>query len=195
MRSTRPIVAVLALIAVIPAACAETAPDALPKNPKGQLVELARQNMMSAVDEAIKRVGYCLDLGKTTLVKPDAIAKIKLTFVESKIALLHLHHKAEDTCMAAAINDATVQITMFKTIEFETYGKNHPAPFTNSKDQFTPAELCCGNAELRLNSQLNYLGLSAEMRSALEAIPELKTPFNYFELAAHFNPPPSSAKP
>ncbi len=176
------------LAVVAPAACAETVPDAVPKNPKAQLVELARKNMIAAMDAANKQGHYCLDLESATIVKPTVIEKFKLTVGEIKIALNYLRTKAEDTCMSTTLNEATVQILMFKTIEFETYGHNDPAPFTNSKDQFTAPEFCCGSAQLRLKAQLNYLSLSADKRSALEAIPELQKPFNAFELLAHFNP-------
>ena len=59
-------IAALALIAAAPNANTETASDAPPRSPMGQLVELARQNMMSAVEAANKRVGSCADLGKAT---------------------------------------------------------------------------------------------------------------------------------
>lgn len=185
----------LTLIVVVSAACAETVPNVLPKNPKAQLVELARKNMISAMDAANKQGHHCLDLGTATIVKPKAIEKLNLAAEEIKIALNYLRTKAEDTCMSVAVNEATVQILMFKTIEFEAYGHNDPAPFTNSKDQFTAPEFCCGSAELRLNAQLNYLSLSADKRAALEAIPELQKPFNAFDLLAHFNPQPGNKKP
>jgi len=33
-------------------------------------VELAKNNMMNAIDAANKRIGYCLDLGKVTIINP-----------------------------------------------------------------------------------------------------------------------------
>lgn len=195
MRLIQTTITVLALIAAIPLATAETAPDAPPRNPLGQLVELARQNMMHAVDAANKRVGYCVDLEKATLAKPDAIKKLRLTSAEFKIALLYLHLKAKDTCMSAAINAAAVKILMFKAIELKAYGRNDPEPFTDSKFQFTAEEICCDNAELYLNRELNYKGLNAGKRAALEALPELKKPFNFIALSNHFIPPPGSEKP
>ena len=195
MRLIQMAITALGLIAATPLAADATAPDAPPRNPMGQLVELARQNMMRAVDAANKRVGYCLDLGKVTLVKPDAIKKLKLTSAEIKIALPYLHLKAKGTCMSGAINAATVEIIMFKAIELEAYGRNDPGPFTDSKFQYTAEEICCDNAELYLNTELNYKGLGADKRAALDAIPELKKPFNYFELSHHFNPLPGKEKP
>lgn len=195
MRLIQTAITALALIAATPLAADEIASDAPPRNPMGQLVELARQNMMHAVDAANKRVGYCADLGKATLVKPDAIAKLRLTSGEFKIALLYLHLKAENACMSAAINTATVEILMFKAIEIKAYGRNDPEPFTDSKFQFTAEEMCCDNAELYLNRELNYKRLNADKRAALEAIPELKKPFNLLALSDHFIPPPVSAEP
>ena len=192
MRAIQTTITALTLIVAVSAACAETVPNVQPKNTKAQLVELARKNMISAMDAANKQGHYCLDLETATIVKPKAIEKLNLTAGEIRIALNYLRTKVEDACMSAAINEATVQILMFKTIEFEAYGHNDPAPFTNSKDQFTAPEFCCGSAELRLNAQLNYLSLSADKRAALEAIPELKKPFNAFELTEHFNPTPRS---
>ena len=51
---------------------------------------------------------YCVDLGKATFVKPEAIIKLKLTSTEIKIALFYLHFKAKDTCTGGAINAAAV---------------------------------------------------------------------------------------
>lgn len=186
--------AVLTLIAFTPSA-AEIEPDSPPKNPIGPLVELARKNMMDAMNAANKEGHDCLNLETATHVKPDAIKKLKLTSAEIKIALNYLRTKAEDACMSAAINATTVHILMFKTIEFEAYGRNDPEPFANSRDQFTPAEFCCGSAFLRLNSQFNYMRLSPDKRAALEAIPELQKPFNAFELLNHFVPQPGNKKP
>ena len=148
--------------------------------------------MMRAVEAANKRVSYCVDLGKATLAKPDAIAKLRLTSGEIKIALPYLHLKAENACMSVAINAATVEIIMFKAIELKAYGRNDPAPFTGSKFQFTAEAICCDNAELYLDRELNYKGLDADKRAALDAIPELKKPFNFIELSNHFIPPPGS---
>ena len=192
MRPVQMVITALVLLAIAPRAHTQAgdAPDAPLRNPPGPLVELARQNMMSAVEAANKRVGSCADLGKATLAKPDAIKKLKLTPTEISIALLYLHHKAEDACMSGALNAATVAIIMFKTIEYKAYGRNDPAPFTDSKFQYTAEDTCCDNAELYLNRELNYKGLSADKRAALDAIEELKKPFNFLELSHHFTPLP-----
>lgn len=195
MRLIQMIITALVLIATKPLYADEISRDAPPRSPPEQLVELARQNMMRAVDAANKRVGYCADLGKATYVKPGAIAKLKLTSAEFKIALLYLHLKAKSACSSIAINAATVEIIMFKAIELEAYGRNDPAPFTDSKFQYTAEDVCCGTPELQLNTELNYKGLDAEKRAALDAIPELKKPFNFIALSDHFIPPPVSAKP
>lgn len=195
MRPIQKAIAALALMMITSGANSETAPDAPLRHPIGQLVELARQNMINAVDAANKRVGYCTDLGKANIVKPDEIAKLKLTSAEIKIALFYLHNKAKNACMSPAVNAATVEIIMFKVIELEAYGRNDPAPFTNSKFQYTAEDVCCGTPRIDLNAQLNYMGLSAGKRAALEAIPELKKPFNVFELSEYFHPTPVSAKP
>jgi len=195
MHPVQTVVALLTLIAAIPLAANESATDAPPRNPLGQLVELARQNMMSAVDAANKRVGYCVDLGKSTVVKPDAIAKLKLTPVETKIALFYLHFKAKDACTAGAVNAATVDIIKFKAIELEANGRNDPEPFTDSKFQYTAEDVCCGTPRIDLNAELNYKRLNAEKRAALETLPELKKPFNVFDLLNHFIPPPGSENP
>jgi len=184
-----------ALIVATPSVPAEIAPDASLRNPIGQLVELAKNNMMNAIDAANKRIGYCLDLGKATIIKPDAIAKLKLTTIELKIAIFYSYLKAEEACTSDAVNMATTKITMFKTIEFEAYGRNDPEPFTDNNYNFTAAEICCGSAKIFLNAQLNYMGLNADKRAALDAILELKKPFNFFELSEYFDPTPVSAKP
>ena len=151
--------------------------------------------MMSAVDAANKRVGYCVDLGKATLVKPDVITKLRLTSGEIKIALPYLRRKAENACMSSAINAATVEIVMFKAIELEAYGRNDPEPFTDSKFQYSAEDVCCGTPRIHLNTELNYKGLNTDKRAALDAFPELKKPFNFFELLNHFIPPPGREKP
>lgn len=194
MHPFQTIVAAVVLIAAAPGVQAETATDAL-RNPKAQLVELARQNMVRAVATATQRVSECMARGKTTLVKPDAIKKLKLTSAEIKLALPYLHLKAENACMSVATNNATVEILMFKAIEFKAYGRNDPEPFTDSKFQYTAEEICCDNAELHLNRELNYKTLSADKRAALEAIPDLKKPFNPFALLDHFDPPLSKKTP
>ena len=195
MRLVQIIITAFAFIVATPLAAAEIVPDAPPRNPIGQLVELARQNMMRAVDAANKRVGYCADLGKAAYVKPEVINKLKLTATEINIALFYLHLKAKDACMSTAINAATVEIVTFKAIELEAYGHNDPEPFTDSKFQYTAEDICCGTPSIHLNAELNYKGLPAKKRAALEAIPELKKPFNFFDLLNHFVPPPVSEKP
>ena len=100
-----------------------------------------------------------------------------------------------DTCTGGAINAATVEIIKFKAIELEAYGRNDPEPFTDSKFQYSAEEVCCGTPKIDLNAQLNYMRLNADKRAALEAIPELKKPFNFFKLSEHFDPAPVSAKP
>lgn len=195
MRAIQMTIGAFALIAATSLAADEAAPDAPPRNPLGQLVELARQNMMHAVDAANKRVGYCVDLGKATLIKPVVITKLKLTSAEIKIALSYLYLKAKDTCMSAAINTATVKIIMFKAIELEAYGRNGPEPFTDSKFQYSAEDVCCGTPRIDLNAELNYKGLNTDKRAALDAISELKKPFNFFELLNHFIPQPGREKP
>jgi len=73
---------------------------------------------------------------------------------------------------------------MFKTIEFEAYGRNDPEPFTDSNYNFTAAEVCCGNAKIFLNAQLNYMRLNSDKRAALETIPELKKPLTFLSCRA-----------
>lgn len=164
----------LSLLPVI--ACAQE--TATPYEPtEKEILQFALEQMNTATAALDQRVGECAKAAKRVL-DPALMKSLPLSNSEWGVALSALGLRAGHKCWEDGylLARALMAVMKFQAAEKHYKGKNTlKIPYGAASEN-----LCCGTWRLEITQELKYQKLDPQVREALESIPELREPFNFF---------------
>ncbi len=136
-----------------------------------KMMSMALEEFLSAKEVAENIIDSCEKMEKNIVIPRSSVLSIDISSRDLEIALYYLNRKARDDCEGSYLAQFYVSASRYRATA-KHYGREaeEALPYTEEK--------LYGSAWREFRIKLDYYGIEASKRKALENIAELKKPFN-----------------
>jgi len=145
-----------------------------------KIMSIALKEFLSAKKAAENIINHCEKIGENIVIPRSSVLSIGISLRDLEISLYYLNSKARDNCEGSYLAQFHVSASRYRaTAKHYDREAKEALPYTEEKLH--------GSTWREFRIKLDYYGIEASKRKALENITEFKKPFNLHKTLDEFD--------